>query len=317
MNASKVYLVLFCCFCSLRVFAEDELVKYGAFDSWITRNVKESLIIGGKTRTLYEVGPKGEYSGSRAYTNQGGSPWACSNIYAKVFGVVKTNVSVFPDQHRNGQCAKLSTHIVSCRAVGIVNISVLATGSLFLGTILEPITSSNDPMSKMSMGIPFTRRPKAVKFDYKYHSPGGERIRETGFSHRQTVSGKDMGQVTCLLQKRWEDADGNIHALRVGTMRHYFNQNVSEWKEGLSFPIHYGNITGESFFRDYMGLLTGSNAFYALNSKGKNVPIREEGWADPNEAPTHIILKFDSSYGGAYIGSEGNTLWLDNVKMVY
>lgn len=298
------------------MFAQEELVKFGNFDSWITRSIKESVLVGGKTQTLYEVGPKGTFDGARAYTNQGGSPWANSNVYAKVAGVVKTNVSVYPDKHQGGQCAKLSTHIVSAKAIGVINISVLATGSMFLGTLLEPITSSSNPMSKMSLGIPFTKKPKAVKFDYKFNSPGTERIRETGFSKRQKVAGKDMGQVTCLLQKRWEDADGNIHALRVGTMRHMFSQNT-DWKEGQSFTIHYGDITGESFYRSWMGLIGGGESFYALNSKGKNVPIKEEGWADPNETPTHIVLKFDSSHGGAYVGTIGNTLWIDNVKFVY
>lgn len=316
MKRNKVLFAIFCSLLSVSMSAQEELVKFGNFDSWITRTIKESVLVGGKTQTLYEVGPKGTFDGARAYTNQGGSPWANSNVYAKVAGVVKTNVSVYPDKHQGGQCAKLSTHIVSAKAIGVINISVLATGSMFLGTLLEPITSSSNPMSKMSLGIPFTKKPKAVKFDYKFHSPGTERIRETGFSKRQKVAGKDMGQVTCLLQKRWEDADGNIHALRVGTMRHMFSQNT-DWKEGQSFTIHYGDITGESFYRSWMGLIGGGESFYALNSKGKNVPIKEEGWADPNEMPTHIVLKFDSSHGGAYVGTIGNTLWIDNVKLVY
>lgn len=316
MKVNKLFLAMICLLCSANVKAEEELVKFGNFDSWITRTIKESMLVGGNTQTLYEVGPKGSYDGARAYTNQGGSPWGNSNVFAKVAGVVKTNVSVYPDTHKGGQCAKLHTHIVNCKAIGVVNISVLASGSLFLGTLLEPITGSSDPMSKMSMGVPFTKKPKAVKFDYKYHSPGGERIRETGFSRRQTVSGKDMGQVTCLLQKRWEDAEGNIHALRVGTMRQHFSQNCN-WKEGQTFTIHYGDISHESFYQESMGLVSGSSGFYALNSKGKNVPIKEEGWASADETPTHIILKFDSSHGGAYVGTIGNTLWIDNVKLVY
>ena len=66
-----------------------------------------------------------------------------------------------------------------------------------------------------------------------------------------------------------------------------------------------------------MGLVSGSDTYYALNSKGKNVPIIEEGWASADETPTHILLKFDSSHGGAYVGTEGNTLWIDNVKLVF
>ena len=317
MYRNKVFFIALCSLlASVGAFAEEESVKFGNFDSWITRSIKESMLVGGNTQTLYEIGPKGTFDGARAYTNQGGSPWANSNVYAKVAGVVKTNVSVYPDKHQGGQCAKLTTHIVSAKAIGVINISVLATGSIFLGTLLEPITGSSNPMSKMSIGIPFTKRPKAVKFDYKYNSPGTERIRETGFSKRQKVSGKDMGQVTCLLQKRWEDAEGNIHALRIGTMRHFFTQNC-DWKEGQSFTIHYGDISHESFYQSDMGLMSGSTGFYALNSKGKNVPVTEDGWAAPDETPTHIVLKFDSSHGGAYVGTIGNTLWVDNVKLVY
>lgn len=315
MKSNRVLLLFICGLFSVCMMAEEELIKFGNFDSWITRSIKESILVGGKTQTLYEIGPKGTYSGTKAYTNQGGSPWGCSNVYAKVYGVVKTNVSVFPDTHRIGHCAKLSTNIVNCKAIGVVDVSVLATGSIFLGSVLEPITGSKDPMSKISIGIPFTKKPKALKFDYKYYSPGTERIRETGFTRRQIVRGKDMGQVICLLQKRWEDAEGNIHALRVGTLRQNFSQNTSDWKENQSFSIHYGDITRESHYQSEMGLNV--NGFYTLNSKGKNVPIKEEGWAAPDETPTHIVLKFDSSHGGAYIGTVGNTLWVDNVKLVY
>jgi len=303
---------------SAGINAEDELLRYGDFESWITRRIKESALVGGNTQTLYEVGPKGAFDGARAFTNQGGSPWANSNVYAKVAGVVKTNISVYPDRHGSGQCVKLSTHIVRCKAIGIVNISVLAAGSIYTGTMLEPITNSRNPMSKINVGIPYTRRPRAVKFDYKYEaSKSDSRIKETGFSKTRTIEGRDMAECVCLLQKRWEDSDGNIHALRVGTMRMRLSHSSDGWVEGREFPIHYGDITHESFYRDWMGLVAGERQYYALNSRGKNVPIIEEGWASRDETPTHLILKFDSSYGGAYIGAVGNTLWLDNIKMVH
>ena len=59
------------------------------------------------------------------------------------------------------------------------------------------------------------------------------------------------------------------------------------------------------------------NIDYARNSKGNNVLVKETGWASANETPTHLLLQFTSSHGGAYIGSPGNTLWIDNVKLVY
>ncbi len=299
--------------------AEEQLLPFGHFDTWITRSIKESFLVGGKTQMLYEVGPTGTFDGARAFTNQGGCPWANSNVYAKVAGVVKTNISVYPDLHQgHGKCAKLCTQIVKCKAIGIINISVLAAGSIYTGTMLEPITSSTNPMSKINVGIPFTKRPKAIRFDYKYHPAGTpNRIRETGFSKKKTIEGRDMGECVCLLQKRWEDEEGNIHALRVGTMRMRFDEATNGWVENKDFPIHYGDITGQSFYKDWMGLVTGERAYYALNSKGENVRIIEEGWAAADETPTHLIVKFDSSYGGAYIGSVDNTLWIDNVKMVY
>ena len=139
----------------------------------------------------------------------------------------------------------------------------------------------------------------------------------TGFSGKKVMSGKDYCDAVCILQKRWEDEAGNIHALRVGTMVHKFTKSVSAWQEGKSYEIHYGDITGESYYHSYMGLLKGESSYYATNSKGEQVKIIEEGWAEAEETPTHLIVKFDSSDGGAYIGSPGNTLWVDNVKLVY
>lgn len=313
---------LFFCFVSMAMAAtagaEDEMLRYGDFESWITRSIKESHLVGGHTQTLYEVGPEGRFDGARAFKNQGGSPWANSNVYAKVAGVVKTNVSVYPDVHGSGKCVKLTTQLVKCKAIGIVNISVLAAGSIYTGTMLEPITNSRNPMSKIDVGIPYTKRPRAIKFDYKFHAADSEtRIKETGFSRTRTIPGRDMGECVCLLQKRWEDEDGNIHALRVGTMRMRLSKSTNGWIEGKEYTIHYGDISGESFYRDWMGLVTGDRQYYALNSKGKNVPIQEDGWADKDEKPTHLVLQFASSHGGAYIGSVGNTLWIDNVKMVF
>lgn len=313
-----IYVLLLMFLVTSNARSEEGQLNFSNFDTWITRSIKESVLVGGKNRTLYEIGPTGNFDGARAFSNQGGCPWANSNVYAKVYGVVKTNISVYPDKHGNGKCAKLFTHIVNCKAIGVVNISALAGGSVFTGSVLEPITSTSNPMSKISVGIPFTKRPAAIKFDYKYYNPGSNtRIKETGFSKTKIIDGKDMAECVCLLQKRWEDEDGNIHALRIGTMRVRFDKNTNGWVEGKQFPIHYGDISKESYYRDYMGMVSGERTYHAINSKGKNVPIHEEGWADANETPTHLIVKFDSSYGGAYTGTEGNTLWIDNVRLVY
>ena len=116
-------------------------------------------------------------------------------------------------------------------------------------------------------------------------------------------------------QKRWEDAEGNIFAKRVGTMVVYY-YNTGDWHNNATYEIHYGDITGSPVYKPHMMRLQVDER-YSLNSKGESVPVREVAWADEDETPTHMILQFTASHGGAYIGSPGNTLWVDNVKLVY
>ncbi len=299
------------------VSGQTEFIKYGDFDSWIVRNIKESAIIGGQTKQLYEIGPNAVWNNNNPYVNQGGSPWGTSNVMAKVCGIVKTNTSTYREKRGNGYCARLETHIEKVKVLGVVSIEVLAAGSVFLGHVPEPITNTSNPMSKLSVGLPFTKRPKAICFDYKVKLSGKpDRIRETGFSKVTKVEGMDMPDVFCLLQKRWEDEDGNVYAKRIGTLVHRFNKNT-DWVNNANFEIQYGDITRQSGFKSYMGLITGDATKYCQNSKGKMVPIKEVGWADADETPTHMILQFDSSYGGAYVGAVGTTLWVDNVRLVY
>lgn len=293
-------------------------LKYSNFDTWVTRSVKESAIIGGKTKTIQEIGPELTWDGKKPYVNAGGSPWATSNIMAKVAGVVKTNASVFREARGSGSCAKLMTHVVGVKVLGLINIHVLAAGSVYLGDMVEPITSSSNPMRWLNYGIPFTEKPKAVQFDYKVQLSGKpDRIRQTGFSAVKTVAGADMPNVICLLQKRWEDEKGNIYARRIGTAIQRFSQN-SDWVNGKQLEIHYGDITSEPFYKPYMNLFNGGDdQKYAKNSKGKMVPVQEVEWGTADETPTHLCLQFASSFGGAYIGAVGTTLWVDNVKLIY
>lgn len=296
-----------------------EYLNFGNFDQWLVRNIKESKIIGGKTKTLYAIAPNATWNNNNPYRGSGGSPWATSNVLAKVSGITKTNVSVYREARSgHGYCAKLYTHLEECKVLGLVNIKVLAAGSIYLGQTQEPITSTSNPMSKLDAGLRFTKRPKALMFDYKVKLSGQpNRIKQTGFGKVSKVNGIDMPDVILYLQKRWEDSKGNIHAKRIGTMVCRFDKSTNGWVDNARFTIHYGNITQQSYYRSYMGLTSGDFTKYAKNSKGKMVPIVEEGWGSANDTPTHLVLQFDSSHGGAYIGSVGNTFWVDNVRLVY
>lgn len=301
-----------------QVDEREEYIRFGNFDQWLVRNIKESGIIGGKTKTLYAIAPNATWNNDNPYHGSGGSPWATSNVLAKVAGITKTNVSVYKEARPgHGYCAKLYTHEEKCVALGFINIRVLAAGSVYLGKTQEPITGTKNPMSKLDAGIRFNRRPKAIRFDYKVKLSGQKnRIRQTGFSKVSEVKGMDMPDCVLYLQKRWEDADGNIFAKRVGTMVVRFDKST-DWVDNATFTIHYGDITRQSFYRSYMGLTSGDLTKYARNSKGDMVPVKEVGWAAANETPTHIVLQFDSSHGGAYVGSVGNTFWVDNVRLVF
>ena len=234
-------------------------VKYGDMEQWVTRKIHESGIIGGKTKLLYELGPAQEVDGNIAYVNQGGSPWGNSNVMAKVMGIVKTNVSVFPEKRETGgYCARLETHIESVKVLGLVNITVLASGSLFLGDMNEPITGTKDGETALNSGVPFTSRPKAVRYDYKVKMSGQpDRIRQTGFSRKSTVPGQDCAIMTCFLQKRTEDEDGNIIAKRVGTAVVRYDK-TEDWRNGATYEIMYGDITrDERYDAEMMGLGAG------------------------------------------------------------
>lgn len=289
---------------------------YGDMDNWIVREIHESGIIGGNTKWLYELGPSDTIVGNTAFRNMGCSPWATSNVMAKVAGVVKTNTSVFPEKRGDGMCARMETRYESVKVFGLVDIEVIAAGSVFLGTVHEPIKGTKNPQAMLQSGVPFSKKPKALRFDYKVKAaPEKNRVRSTGFSRKSTVAGQDSLAVILLLQKRWEDEEGNVYSKRVGTMVQRYTESTPDWVNDATYPILYGNITSKPEYKPYMRIQVEER--YTLNSKGKSVPIQEVGWAEPGEAPTHMVLQFTSSHGGAYIGSPGNTFWIDNVELIY
>ena len=289
---------------------------YGDMDNWIVREIHESGIIGGNTKWLYELGPSDTIVGNTAFRNMGGSPWATSNVMAKVAGVVKTNTSVFPEKRGDGMCARMETRYESVKVFGLVDIEVIAAGSVFLGPVHEPIKGTKNPQAMLQSGVPFSKKPKALRFDYKVKAaPEKNRVRSTGFSRKSTVAGQDSLAVILLLQKRWEDEEGNVYSKRVGTMVQRYTESTPDWVNDATYPILYGNITSKPEYKPYMRIQVEER--YTLNSKGKSVPIQEVGWAEPGEAPTHMVLQFTSSHGGAYIGSPGNTFWIDNVELIY
>lgn len=297
-----------------------ENIKYGDFQQWIKRTISESAIIGGADKDLYEIGPKQNIVGNKAYSNMGGSPWATSNVYAKVAGVSKGSNAVFPDKRGNGDyCAKLSTIMEHVKALGIINLDVLVSGSIYLGKMMEPVKSTKSPYSKLDMGVPFNKRPKYLQYDYKVYVPeGAKMIYSSGFGSKKVLEGRrNACEVFVLLQQRWEDKDGNIYAKRVGTGRERFYKSSQGWVNGHQLEIHYGDITKESFYKPYMNLVSNERPYYSHNKKGQMKPVQEVGWADENATPTHMIMMFSAGCGTAYEGTIDQTIWIDNVALGY
>ncbi|MGL4993449.1 MAG: PCMD domain-containing protein [Bacteroidales bacterium] len=288
-------------------------LPYSDMNSWVVREFKESGIIGGNNRTLYEIGKSDTIKGAIARI-PGDSPWETSSVYAKVSGVVKGSSTVFPEKRGNGYCARLETRLEEVQVLGLINLKVLATGTIFTGKIIEPVRDSKDPMQKLMQGIPYTKRVKSIRFDYKAKT-GGKRIKSTGFS-RSDLPGKNAADISVILQKRWEDANGNIYAKRVGTGWTRITESTDSWVNDFELPIEYGDITSNTNYQTYKGLFKDDSILFGVNSKGEPKRVLEIGWGNDSEEPTHMIIRFSAGYGGAYVGAIGDVLWIDNVKIV-
>ena len=292
--------------------------EYGKFDNWSVREIKESGLIGGKTRYLYEFYGDQDttFTGKTPYKSPEGYLWRTNNVLAVVAGVVKTNNTVYPEPRDGGYCARIETHIEEVKAIGIVNMDVVCQGAFMVGALPEPIKDTKSPMAKVLYGLPFNGTPIALKFDYKA-DVGHTAVRGTGFSKLKVLDYPDSAEVTFMLQKRWEDEDGRIHALRVATGIERFYESKPDWVNSHIVELKYGDITSEPYYRSYMGLKTDpETAYHAINSRGENVIVEEDGWAEPGTEPNYMILHFISSCGKAFYGGVGNTLWIDNVEIV-
>lgn len=314
----KKYLIaLLGCLCVWEAYAETtEMLPFGDMEHWTVRIIKESKLLGGQTKTLYCLDPTDTLRANRPYEyGQHGSPWSSSNAYANVIGIEKAAGTVYPEPREDGgTCCRLDVSLLDVRVMGMIDLQVLVAGTLFTGRTIEPVTSAKNPYRNIDFGVPFTKRPTALMFDYKaIISPEDWIWYAKGAGKPKKQQGHDEAEAYVYLQHRREDAEGNIHAVRVGTGYERFAQSQPEWENDHRLPIHYGDISGEPWFEPYMGF----NAnMCAMNSKGKIVPVQEEGW-DGSLTPTHIVVMLTAGKYEAFVGHAGNVLWVDNVRLAY
>jgi hypothetical protein len=293
----------------------DGQLKYSSLDNWYSRKLKESSLLSGNVIELYGVG---KVSSTADFTDMklkdNSAPWATTNIYAKMVLDVG-NTRVIPEKRGDGYCARLETKIRKDNIAGF-KVDVLLAGTLFLGETAEPVKGMKDPEKNASQGIPFSGMPKAVKFDYKYHV-GKSRVVAT--TNVKPVAGEDRADFAILLQKRWEDKDGNVFATRIGGNRLFFTGSVNQWVTEATYPVYYGDVTKlPQYDQKTMGLIPSVGKVYVKNSKGDMVSLVETGWGKPGETPTHMIMYFTSSYEGMkYTGSTESVFWVDNIELIY
>lgn len=315
----KIKLLLILSALSLCLYAQEkiEYLPYGRMDSWTVRYIKESFLLGGKTRALYVVAKNDTIRQNGPYPyGRNGSPWCTSNAYAKVCGVEKAAVSVTPERRGDGYCCRLETSLQTVTAVGI-DLKALATGSIFTGRLLDPVTLEGIkvPMKAIDMGVPFTKRPTALLLDYKaFIQQGKEMFHATGSTKVTKVKGHDAGEIVLFLQHRWEDADGNIYAYRIGTATERITQSIPQWHNNHRLPVRYGDISKQSDYKSWEKL--SRDRFMARNSKGKMVPVQEIGYKG-DATPTHIILQISAGCQKPFTGCPGNVVWVDNIRLVY
>lgn len=305
-------------FVTMMAYAEHvEKVKFGDFETWTVRYIKESKMLGGNTRTLYVVAPTDTIRENKPYRyQQNGNPWSMSDAYAVVSGIHKAAGTVSPERRGNGYCARLDVKMLDVVVLKMLNIHVMVAGTIFWGQTIEPVTTAKDPYRNIDFGIPFTKRPQYLQYDFKCNvSPERTLTRATGLTAPKTIEGHDECETYLLLQRRWEDSEGRIHAERVGTAYERFATSHPEWENAHRVPVWYGDCTQQPGYKPYMGLL--AHKMRAMNSRGEIVPILEEGFAPADAQPTHAILMLTSGCYEAFYGKDGNVLWVDNVALVY
>lgn len=266
------------------------------FDQWSTRLIKESAIFGGQYKTLYDLP----------------GHWATSNAHAKIMGIEKGAVSVYPVEHGEGKACLMKVEQVQFTVMK-VPVNAIVTGSIYLGENNEPVDmrGATEPMTVLNMNYRYTQRPEALYFDYAAHVEQSMDISKANASKTiQHYECQDGADVSVILQRRWEDSNGHIHAVRVATAWMRIYKSTSGWVTAYRLPLRYGDITHQPNYHSYEGL--NAQGYMCKNAKGKMVKIEEEGF-DADAQPTHLIVKFSSSYQPPFCGHVGNWLKVDNI----
>jgi hypothetical protein len=150
----KSILLLTFCVSAISIAAQTiEPILFGDFESWTTREIKESGIIGGKTKLLYVVGPESYIKGNIPYDYEKHTPWTMSNAYAKVAGIHKGSNTVQPEKRGEGRCARLDTKMEDVTVLGFIDISVWYRAVCSWAKPLNPLRARATPTKTSTLGF--------------------------------------------------------------------------------------------------------------------------------------------------------------------
>ena len=284
------FLLIALLFITCSLSAQERVEVLSDFESWKTKQIKESSLIGGRTKTLYKLG----------------GTWDCSNAHAKAMGVEKVSVSVRPEKRGEGTCCRMESTLETVSAIGI-NFKAFATGSIYTGKMIDVVgmKQSSNPNSAIDMGVPFTGRPSALILDYKALIKDETAVYAPAKTQVKEVEGRDAGIITLFLQHRWEE-NGHVYAYRVGTIQKKITQSTDDWQNDFRLPVIYGKSS----------VALAKNNQKTHNSKGEMVNIEEVDYRADVE-PTHLIVQISAGCMPPFTGCPGNIVWCDNIRLEY
>jgi len=165
----------------------------------------------------------------------------------------------------------------------------IAAATLFTGKFTEGFPSVSDPRSNLTLGVPFTGRPTAVKLQYKYKS-GADNKDDKG----NPLAYGDQCDIYILLENR----DG-AKTKRVGTAWFRNGDTKTDWTD-INIAVKYGPLNASDPWFGYAQ------------------PQPNEEWGTGTESITHISVLYTSSFeGDIFYGAIGSVLEVDNLVLEY
>lgn len=262
------------------VTAENGSIRY--YDLIIERSNGEEQIENSNFEEWYQM--LGGILGNRPYFQPGESAaatiWATANEGVTTLSVDDTNTTRI-DRLDGSYAAKMKT----IAAPALVR---LAAATIFTGSFDKDAALANptNPRAAVDFGTPFTSRPKAVTFEYRY-TPGNENRDRSG----TLLPYSDQADVYLLLEIRSGET-----VSRLATAWFRDSTNVTDWKD-TTIELIYGE----------------------LPDTAPEWQIPENGlYASSSATPTHLSFVASSSCKGDFFeGAIGSELSLDNIELIY